>query len=239
MSPVPGHFRPEIFCALDTADAAQAESLARQIGPVTGGLKLGLEFFNAQGPEGVLRVMESAGDAALFLDLKFHDIPNTVAGAVRSICSRMSPAYLNVHASGGAEMMRAAKAACAPVTKLLAVTILTSLDEAAIAAAGYRSGLSERVEGLALLAQESGLDGVVCSAHEIERLRRACGPDFILMVPGIRPEGAAMGDQKRVMTPKQALSAGANHLVIGRPITGSADPAAAARGILSDLRGAV
>lgn len=229
--------KPEIFCALDTPDVAQAIALARQIGPVTGGLKLGLEFFNAQGPEGVLRVMESAGDAALFLDLKFHDIPNTVAGAVRSICARMSPAYLNVHASGGAEMMRAAKAACAPATKLLAVTILTSLDEASIVQAGFRAGLSERVEGLALLAKESGLDGVVCSAHEIQRLRAACGPDFILMVPGIRPEGAAAGDQKRVMTPRQALSAGANHLVVGRPITGAADPAAAALDILSDLRG--
>lgn len=226
---------PVIFCALDTPDFERAGLLARQIGPVTGGLKLGLEFFNAQGPEGVLRVMEAAGDAALFLDLKFHDIPNTVAGAVRSICGRIKPAYLNVHASGGADMMRAAKEACAPGTKLLAVTILTSLDEEAIAQTGFRACLPERVEQLALLAKESGLDGVVCSAHEIALLRRACGPDFILMVPGIRPEGAEAGDQKRVMTPQSALEAGANHLVIGRPITGARDPAEAARGILAGL----
>lgn len=238
MSVASGRSKPEIFCALDTPDTAQAVALARAIGPVTGGIKLGLEFFNAQGPAGVLRITEAAGGTQIFLDLKFHDIPNTVAGAVRSICARIRPAYLNVHASGGTEMMRAAKAACAPGTKLLAVTILTSLDEAGIAQAGFRAGLSERVEALALLAQESGLDGVVCSAHEIVRLRAACGPDFILMVPGIRPEGATAGDQKRVMTPGQALSAGANHLVIGRPITESADPASAARAILGSLDGA-
>lgn len=234
-----GGSHPQVFCALDTPDVARAVAMAQQIGPVTGGVKLGLEFFNAQGPEGVLRVMDAAGEAALFLDLKFHDIPNTVAGAVRSICARISLAYLNVHASGGAEMMRAAKDACGTKAKLLAVTILTSLDEDAIVRVGFRAGLSDRVEALALLAQESGLDGVVCSAHEIARLRAVCGPDFILMVPGIRPEGAEAGDQKRIMTPRQAILSGADHLVIGRPITGAGDPAGAARRILDDLSAAV
>lgn len=226
---------PLVYCAVDTADLERACMLAAQIGPVTGGVKLGLEFFNAHGPQGVERVLAAAPGIFLFLDLKFHDIPNTVAGAVRSICSRFSPAYLNVHASGGAEMMRAAKDACGAGTKLLAVTLLTSLDEAAIEAVGYRGDVSARVEQLARLAQGAGLDGVVCSAHEIKVLRAACGPDFALMVPGIRPEGTAKGDQKRVMTPKQALAEGANHLVIGRPITGADNPAQAAQEILGSL----
>ena len=236
MTSQPGLLKPEIFCALDTADLDQAVLLASKIGPVTGGIKLGLEFFNANGPEGVLRVQKEAGDAQLFLDLKYHDIPNTVAGAVRAVCSKVAPAYLNVHASGGAEMMRVARAACPAGTKILAVTLLTSLDEVEVVRAGFRPGVTDRVEQLALLAQGEGMDGVVCSAHEIERLRAACGPDFILMVPGIRPEGAASGDQKRVMTPQQARAAGASHLVIGRPITGEDDPAARAKEILKSLR---
>lgn len=226
---------PKIFCAIDTADLSRACDLARQIAPVTGGIKLGLEFFNAFGPQGVEAVLKTAPDAQLFLDMKYHDIPNTVAGAVRSMCSNFAPAYLNVHASGGEEMMRAGKAACGQGTKLLAVTILTALDEAAIAAAGYVPGIAARVEQMALLTQKAGLDGVVCSAHEIAALRAACSDDFALMVPGIRPAGAAVGDQKRVMTPKRALGAGATHLVIGRPITGADDPAAAAAEILDSL----
>lgn len=225
----------KIFCAIDTSDLERACDLTRQIAPVTGGIKLGLEFFSAFGLKGVERVLEAAPEAQLFLDMKYHDIPNTVAGAVRAICENFSPAYLNVHAAGGRAMMEAAKNACGDKTKLLAVTVLTSLDEAAVAEVGYVPGLAERVGQLAVLARDSGLDGVVCSAHEIVRLRECCGEDFVLMAPGIRPKGAAKGDQKRVMTPEEALAAGANHLVIGRPITGAPDPAKAAAEILEGL----
>ncbi len=225
----------KIFCAIDTADLDHACDLAGKIAPVTGGIKLGLEFFNNFGPAGIERVLKSAPEAQLFIDLKFHDIPNTVAGAVRGICNNFAPAYLNVHASGGEEMMRAAKDACGAYSKLLAVTILTSLDAAAIKQVGYGDDVSQQVERLALLTKQAGLGGVVCSAHEIERLRAACGDDFALMVPGIRPAGSDKGDQKRVMTPKEALSAGATHLVIGRPITSAPNPAKAAEDILAGL----
>lgn len=225
----------KIFCAIDTADVDHACSLSAQIAPVTGGIKLGLEFFNNFGPAGIEKVLNAAPDAQLFIDLKFHDIPNTVAGAVHGICSNFAPAYLNVHSAGGRAMMEAAKAACGNQTKLLAVTILTSLDAHAISEVGYSDDVAQQVERMAKLTKDSGLDGVVCSAHEITRLRAACGDDFALMVPGIRPVGADVGDQKRVMTPKEALDAGASHLVIGRPITGAADPAKAAAAILESI----
>lgn len=224
-----------VFCAIDTADLDHAVALAQTIGPVTGALKLGLEFFNSQGPQGVQKIIEACPQAALFLDLKFHDIPNTVAGAIQAVSKKFKPAFLNIHASGGAEMMKAAKKVCAPETKLLGVTILTSLDNDALHRLGQGVSVMDQVERLAMLAKESGLDGVVCSAHEIELLRRICGNDFILMVPGIRPPGADQGDQKRVMTPAEALKKGATHLVIGRPITGAADPAAAAIDILKSI----
>lgn len=226
---------PLIFCAIDTADLDHACDLTAKIAPVTGGIKLGLEFFNCFGLVGIERVLKSAPEAKLFIDFKYHDIPNTVAGAVRGICSNFAPAYLNVHAAGGRAMMEAARAACSKDTKLLAVTLLTSLDEVAIAEVGYQNKIAAQVERMALLARDSGLDGVVCSAHEIAALRAACGQDFVLMVPGIRPEGSEQGDQKRVMTPMQALEAGATHLVIGRPITVAANPAAVAREILKSL----
>ncbi len=225
----------KIFCAIDTADLDQACALSAQIAPVTKGIKLGLEFFNNFGPQGIEKVLNAAPDAQLFIDLKFHDIPNTVAGAVRGICSNFAPAYLNVHAAGARAMMAAAKEACGQNTKLLAVTILTSLDQEAIDEVGYNLPVADQVAKMALLTKESGLDGVVCSAHEIKRLRELCGRDFALMVPGIRPKGADQGDQKRVMSPDEALSAGATHLVIGRPITGAADPAKAAQDILDSL----
>ncbi len=235
--------KPLVFCALDTADLARALELARSVGPVTGGLKLGLEFFNTFGPPGVEKVREAAPGAALFLDLKFHDIPSTVAAAVKTVSANLAPAYLNVHASGGFEMLAAAKDACAAGTKLLAVTVLTSLDDDALKAIGFSLPPYDLATKLALAAVESGLDGVVCSAHEIEMIRRICGKDLVLMVPGIRPAGGArenapenaMGDQKRVMAPKEALQKGATHLVIGRPITRSKNPAKAARDILDGL----
>lgn len=233
---------PEIFCALDTTDIERAKAWAGALSPACG-LKLGLEFFNAHGPQGVRDVLSVVPGAIVFLDLKYHDIPNTVAGAVRAAVS-LRPAYFNVHASGGAEMMRAAldaakeegaRLGCA-APKLLAVTVLTSLDDAGLERVGQAGPATDQVRRLAALAQESGLDGVVCSAHEIAALRTACGPDFVLMVPGIRPAGAQVGDQKRVMTPAAAMQAGASHLVIGRPITGVADPAEAARAILQSIR---
>lgn len=228
--------QPKIFCAIDTDDLEHACALSAQIAHVTGGVKLGLEFFNNFGPQGIERVLEACPEAQLFIDLKFHDIPNTVAGAIRGICSNFAPAYLNVHASGGEEMMRAAKDACGNDTKLLAVTILTSLDGKAISDIGYGGvDVAAQVEKMALLTKNSGLDGVVCSAHEIAHLRSTCSDDFALMVPGIRPKGSAQGDQKRIMTPSDALDAGATHLVIGRPITGAADPAKAAQEILDIL----
>jgi orotidine-5'-phosphate decarboxylase len=234
---------PEIFCALDTPDIEQAKTLAVALASVTGSIKLGLEFFNAHGPQGVREVLRVAPGVPLFLDLKYHDIPNTVAGAVRAAVS-LRPLYLNVHAAGGVEMMRAARAAAGEeaarlgcvAPKILAVTVLTSLDDAALERVGQARPASDQVRRLATLTQEAGLDGVVCSAHEIADLRAACGPDFVLMVPGIRPAGAEVGDQKRVMTPAAAMRAGATHLVIGRPITGAPDPAAAARDILASLR---
>ncbi len=226
---------PKIFCAIDTADLGRAEDLARQIGPITGGIKLGLEFFNMFGPQGVERVREAAPEAGLFVDLKFHDIPNTVAGAVRAISSNLAPAYLNVHAAGGPAMLSAAKAACGAKTKLLAVTILTALNQDDLKAVGYRYDVCDQVVRMAQMSQECGLDGVVCSSHEIEPLRGACGDDFVLMVPGIRPVGAGAQDQKRVMAPQEALAKGATHLVIGRPITAADDPARAAQDILDSL----
>ena len=226
---------PLIFCAIDTDDLSRACDLARAIGPVTGGLKLGLEFFSRFGPQGVEQVRESCPDAQIFLDMKYHDIPNTVANAVRTLSENLAPAYLNVHAGGGLEMMVAAKGACASDTKLLAVTVLTSLDDKAVSDIGYNDGVTQSVSRLAHLTQKSGLDGVVCSAHEIAMIHTERGDDFVLMVPGIRPAGSDTGDQKRVMTPSEAVHLGATHLVIGRPITEADDPAAAAQDILDNI----
>ncbi|NCC20941.1 MAG: orotidine-5'-phosphate decarboxylase [Alphaproteobacteria bacterium] len=226
---------PRIFCAIDTPDLTVARTLVDSLPLDRIGIKCGLEFFSARGTDGIERLLENRADARLFLDLKFHDIPNTVAGAVHAVSNRLHPAYINVHASGGLEMMRAARDSCAPGTKLLAVTVLTSLDDTSLEQVGQNRPAAAQVERLALLAREADLDGVVCSSHEIETLRKACGNDFALMVPGIRPAGADVQDQKRVMTPREALAKGATHLVIGRPITKAGDPGAAARAILDEL----
>ncbi len=233
---------PPVFCAIDTPDLDRAKALAAAMERAGCGLKLGLEFFNAQGPQGTKEITDAYPDVPLFLDLKFHDIPNTVAGAVRAVTA-LAPAYINVHASGGLEMMIAAQNAAAEqadkigvtAPKVLAVTLLTSLDESALCKIGYKEGVEERVVQMARLVQEAGLAGIVCSAKEIEPVRATCGNDFALMVPGIRPAGAAVGDQKRVMTPESAMQAGATHLVIGRPITGADNPEDAARTILDGL----
>ena len=225
----------KIFCAIDTPDLDRAQELARMIGPVTGGIKVGLEFFNAYGPQGLEKVREACPEAKLFVDLKYHDIPNTVAGAVRALSSNLEPEYLNVHAAGGRAMMEAALGAVQGKSKLLAVTILTALSERDLQEVGYCHVMKEQVLRMAKLTQQAGLAGIVCSSHEISMVREALGDDFALMVPGIRPHGADLGDQKRVMGPKEALDAGATHLVIGRPITGADNPAKAAQEILESL----
>lgn len=227
--------KPTIFCALDTDNLEKAVELAQVVGPIAGGLKLGMEFVGHFGLQGVDAVRNAAPDAALFIDLKFHDIPNTVAGAVKAACARFAPAYLNVHASGGMDMMRAAKEACSPGTKLLAVTVLTSMDDAELERIGQHTPSIEQVKKLAHLASEAGLDGVVCSALEIEALRFTYDSAFVLMVPGIRPADSDHNDQKRIMTPHKAMEKGATHLVIGRPITAAFDPAAAAQAIVDEI----
>jgi orotidine-5'-phosphate decarboxylase len=233
-------FQNPIFAALDTSDLAATQALGRSLAPHCGGLKLGLEFYSAQGPQGFAAMRELG--VPVFADLKFHDIPNTVAGAVRAI-AKAGVTIVNVHASGGRAMMAAAvkaaeDAAGAARPRVIGVTVLTSLDDADMAATGVRSGAGEQALRLAALAREAGLDGVVCSPHEITAIRRECGPGFLLIVPGVRPAGAALGDQKRVMTPVEAHRLGADILVIGRPITEAADPAIAARAIRDSLLGA-
>lgn len=227
-----------IFVALDTPDLEQALSLARSVREYVGGLKIGLEFYTACGPDGVKRIVEFG--LPVFADLKFHDIPNTVAAASREL-ARLGTKLFNVHASGGEVMMReAADSAHAidPHIKVLGVTVLTSIDETLLQSVGQRGPAVEQVVRLARLVQNSGLDGAVCSAHEIAPLRTECGRDFLLAVPGIRPVGGDLADQRRVMTPRQAQIAGANILVVGRPISGAPDPAAAARAIAAQLTAA-
>lgn len=225
-----------IFVAIDTHDLGFAVELANGLTGHVGGIKLGWEFFTAHGPEGVTQV--AAGGAPLFLDLKFHDIPNTIAGAVRAALP-MKPKMLNLHASGGMAMMRAAYDAAAEAGDerplLLAVTVLTSLSDDDLAKAGVFGTVTEQVVRLGVMAQDSGMDGVVCSAKEIMALRGACGPDLKLVVPGIRPVGSDVADQKRVVTPAEAVALGADHLVIGRPITQADDPVAAAKAIAEEL----
>jgi len=229
-----------VFCGIDTPTLDEAKRLIGLVAGAVGGIKLGLEFFMAAGPEGV-REARSTG-VPLFLDIKLHDIPNTVAGAIRSVVP-LSPTYITIHASGGRAMMQAAAEAArseadklgVPRPKLLGVTVLTSLDVADLEAVGQGMEVSAQVERLARLAESSGLDGVICAPQEIARLRRVLKPAAVLMVPGIRPAGSDVGDQKRVMTPKEAMEAGATHLVIGRPITAAPDPAAAARDIAGQL----
>jgi orotidine-5'-phosphate decarboxylase len=228
-----------IFCAIDTAELAEAERLARALGGQVGGLKLGKEFFTAHGPEGVKRIAGAGAGARIFLDLKFHDIPNTVAGAVRA-AAPLGCAMLTIHASGGAAMVRAAVEArgTARAPLILAVTVLTSLGETELAAVGQKGPIADQVLRLARMARDAGADGLVASPHEVRALREALGRDAVLVVPGVRPAWAGADDQKRVMGPGEAVAAGADYLVIGRPITRSPDPADAARRIAAEIEGA-
>lgn len=229
-------FRCPVYCALDTTDFGKAKTLASAIRPWVGGIKIGLEFFNANGPQGIAGLAELG--LPVFADLKMHDIPNTVAGGIRAVLP-LGVSIVNVHAGGGRAMMKAAAEAAATAgsrrPKVIAVTVLTSMDASDLNETGVHGEPADQVMRLATLARDAGMDGVVCSAHEIQPLRKALGPGFMLIVPGIRPAGTDVGDQKRIMTPVDAVRLGADILVIGRPITEAADPAAAARAIHDEL----
>jgi len=225
-----------IFVALDTTNADEAVTMAEKLNGLVGGVKIGKEFFTAHGPAEVNRV--AATGMPVFLDLKYHDIPNTVAGAIRAALT-MKPFMLNVHASGGAAMMKAAASAAAGAGEhkplLIAVTVLTSLGDEDLGAMGITGSAEKQVVRLARLTQDCGLDGVVCSAREVTALRAACGENFKLVVPGIRPAWASPDDQKRIVTPSDAIRMGADYLVIGRPITSAPDPVEAVKKIAGEL----
>ncbi len=220
-----------IFVALDTPDLEKARALATRVRHHVGGIKLGLEFFMANGRNGVHEMAELG--LPVFLDLKLHDIPNTVAKAVQALRS-LEPAILTVHAAGGRAMMEDAKAAAPVGTKVVAVTMLTSLDDTDLVTTGVRGTAHDQVVRLTELAMESGVDGIVCSGEEVGAARKLW-PKGFFVVPGVRPANGAIGDQKRVVTPRAALDAGASILVIGRPITQAADPDHAAREIEATL----
>ncbi len=220
-----------IFVAIDTPDLPAAQSLAAAVAGHAGGIKLGLEFFCANGPSGIAAV--AAMGAPVFLDLKLHDIPNTVGKAMAALAP-LAPAIVTVHAAGGQAMLEAARAAAPPATKVVAVTVLTSLDASDLAAIGVDGAPDAQVRRLAALARRSGLDGIVCSGAEVAAVH-ADWPDGHFVVPGIRPADAEVGDQKRVVTPREAIDRGASTLVIGRPITGAPDPAAAIAVIAATL----
>ena len=230
-----------IIAALDVPTVEQALKLAQQLAPAVGAFKIGKELFTSAGPDIVRRVRDTG--ASVFLDLKFHDIPNTVAKAIAAAV-RLDVQMLTIHASGGSEMMRAAEQAAqqtaaqlghtAPL--VLGVTVLTSQDSNTLAELGGETDVAKQVERLALLAAKSGLRGLVCSPLEIAALRRILPPEIQLVTPGIRTGAEKADDQKRTLTPREAIQAGASWLVIGRPITAAADPRAAAESILNSLR---
>jgi orotidine-5'-phosphate decarboxylase len=229
-----------IICAIDAQDVSEATAIAQDVRTHVGAVKLGLEFFTANGAAGVGEINRLG--VPVFLDLKFHDIPNTVAKAIAATAG-MNMFMMTVHTTGGQHMLRAAIEASdrvAQVTgkerpQVIGVTLLTSLDQDDISLLGFQHTVQEQVIRLADLAQSAGLDGVVCSPFEIAAIRKACGSELTLVVPGIRPEGSAAGDQKRIMTPKEALARGADYLVIGRPITESANRTSAAKAIVDSL----
>lgn len=229
-------FPNPIFVALDTPELGQAQALAAAVGSHVGGFKVGLEFISAQGPRGIEAI--AALGRPVFADVKFHDIPNTVAGAVREI-AKLGVAIMNVHVSGGEAMLKAAVEAARGVDarmRIIGVTVLTSFSDADLAPVGQAGPLVSQVQRLAALAQSCGLDGVVCSAREAPAVRAAAGQDFLIVTPGIRPAGSDVADQRRVTTPAEALAAGADILVVGRPITAAPDPTAAAAAIAADIQ---
>ncbi len=222
-----------VAVALDAPDLATALSWARAVGPHVQTLKVGLELYLRDGVAAVHQVREASGGREIFLDLKLHDIPNTVAGAVRSIRA-LRPDYVTVHAGGGAAMVRAA-ADELPDGRITAVTVLTSLDAAALTSVGVIGTPIDAVRRLAVLAVGAGAGALVCSPREVAAVRAEVGADIVLVTPGVRPAGADAADQARVATPQQAVADGADLLVIGRPITGASDPALAAAAIAASL----
>ena len=228
--------RDRLIVALDVAQAEPARALVERLAGQVGMFKVGSQLFTAAGPQ-LVREIVGRGER-VFLDLKFHDIPNTVAGAIAS-AGRLGVSLVDVHGLGGRAMIEAAARARADSgARLLAITILTSHDEAALREVGLDGTVADSVRRLATLARDAGADGVVCSPHEVALIREACGPGFLIVAPGIRPVGAARGDQARAAAPAAALSAGADYLVVGRPITEAADPAAAAAAIVGELEAA-
>ncbi len=222
----------KIYVALTSDCKSDAMKVLEPLRGLAVGVKIGLELFVKEGPA-IVAEIKNAG-FSVFLDLKFHDIPYTVAGAVSSACE-LEPDVINIHASGGRAMMEAAAKACTGNTKLIAVTVLTSMDKEDLQLLGSTYNPIEAVVSLAVAAKESGLHGVVCSPLEASAVREATGNDFLIITPGVRPAGEAMGDQKRVMTPTEAMQAGATALVIGRPITASSDPGGVVKAILESL----
>ena len=231
----------QLLVALDVDTVAEARVIADRLRGVVGGFKIGSRLFTGEGPA-LVEELASRGDR-VFLDLKFHDIPNTVAGAIAA-ATRLGVWMVNVHASGGRAMMRAARAAAdeeaarlsRPAPLVIAVTLLTSLDQEAVKEIGLRS-ISDQVERLAALSEAAGLDGVVASPQEIAIIRRSCGPRFNIVTPGIRGAGDVKGDQSRTLSAADALAAGASYLVVGRPIIAAADPRAAAERIAAECAG--
>jgi orotidine-5'-phosphate decarboxylase len=227
-------FRNPICVALDTPDVSKAKDLARALKPHAGYMKIGMEFFYANGAAGYEAV--AAEGLPIFLDLKLHDIPNTVEQGLTSLLKLApAPAIINVHAQGGLTMMQAARRAVPATTKLIAVTVLTSLSDQDCHQTGHHISTAALAERLAMLTHEAGLDGIVCSPHDLENIRKQLPRSLLTIVPGIRPAGTSAQDQKRIATPKAAMDAGADILVIGRAITGAADPIAACQNILMGL----
>jgi len=228
--------RDRLVVALDVPTPQEAAALVERLAGLAGMFKVGSQLFTAGGPE-LVRGLVARGEK-VFLDLKYHDIPNTVAGAVSAAC-RLGVSLVDVHSLGGKAMMEAAVGAMPAMgTRLLAITVLTSHDAASLAELGLAADLDQAVRRLALLAHAAEVDGVVASPHEVPLIREACGRDFLVVTPGIRPAGARAGDQARAATPAAALAAGADLLVVGRPIIEAPDPAAAARAILREMEGA-
>lgn len=236
--------KDKIILALDVSSTEQAVDLVGELKDYVGAFKVGMELFTSTGPS-IFEAIRDAGAERIFYDGKFHDIPNTVAGAARAAV-RMGIWMFNVHATGGSAMMRAAVDAASEeadrqgvdVPHLIGVTILTSISEHMLhEELGVPILMQGQVTRLARLAQNSGLNGVVCSPHEIEPIKSACGPDFVVVTPGVRPAWASANDQKRIMTPAQAVSCGADYMVIGRAITAADDRVAAARKIIEELGG--
>ncbi len=233
----------QLLVALDVDTVEEALALAERLGGAVGGFKIGSRLFTSRGPAFVERLVERG--ERVFLDLKFHDIPNTVAGAVTA-AARLGVWMLNVHAAGGAAMMRAAKdaaleaaaRAAKPPPLVIAVTVLTSFDPPTLATIGVTTSVADHVKRLAALTQAAGLDGVVASPHEIGLIREACGPDFSIVTPGIRGAADERGDQRRTLSAAEALAAGASYLVVGRPIIAAPDPRAAAERIAAECRAA-